>query len=78
MASIPRERASWQIAFTGKICPDRFVMWQKWITRVFGVMALANMSTRKSIDGGGSGNETFLRTIPSRRTRCSQVVSMRP
>jgi hypothetical protein len=45
---------------------------------VRGVIALRKISTNASCDGGGTGNDTCLSTTPSRRTRWSQVVSMRP
>ena len=65
----PRRRASSQICFTGKICPVRFVMWQKCSTFVAGVIAPSSRVARSSIDGGGTGNEICLTRMPSRRTR---------
>ena len=52
-------------------------MWQKWMTRVRGVMARSKRSARSSSEGGGVGNEMVLSTMPSRRSRCFQVVIMR-
>jgi hypothetical protein len=40
--------------------------------------AFESRSARSSIDGGGTGNEIFVSVMPSRRTRCSHVSSMRP
>jgi hypothetical protein len=77
ITSIPRSRPSRQISLTGKIWPVRFVMWQTWITRVFGVIAALNRSTRSVMLGGGTGKEKVFRTIPSRLSRCRQVVSIR-
>ena len=37
----------------------------------------SSRSARSSIDFGGTGNEIFLSTIPSRRSRWCQVSSMR-
>ncbi len=62
---------------TGKIWPERLVMWQKWITLVRGVIASSKRPTRSCMLGGGVGNEILRRTIPSRRSRCCQVVSIR-
>ena len=45
---------------------------------VRGVIARRKTSTRASCEGGGTGKESFVRTIPSRRTRWSHVVSIRP
>src|SRR5260221_10110141 len=55
MTSMPRARPIWQIFFTGKICPVRFVMWQMWITLVRGVIACSMRLARSSCEGGGTG-----------------------
>ena len=63
---------------TGKSCPVRFVMWQKWMTFVLGVIARSNRSFSSATFVVGTGNEIFVSVILSRRTRCSHVSSMRP
>ena len=47
------------------------------MTRVRGVIAAANWSTMCWSLGGGTLNDTVLTTIPSRRARWSQLVSIR-
>ena len=63
---------------TGRICPVRLVMWRDLddpgLRRD---RALRKASTTAAGEGGGTGKLTCLTTIPSRRARCSQVVSMR-
>jgi hypothetical protein len=51
--------------------------WQKCNTFVFGVMAASKRLVNSSCDVAGAGSEIFVSLIPSRRTRCSQVSSMR-
>ena len=74
---MPRARAIWQILFTGKIWPVRLVMWQMWITLVCGVMFSSIRFARKSRLGGGTGKVICFSSMPSRRSRCFQVVIMR-
>ncbi len=52
-------------------------MWQRRITLVRGVIAASNRSARASRLGGGNGKEIVFSTMPSRRSRCLHVVSMR-
>ena len=66
--------ASWR---TGKSCPDWLVMWQKCITLVCGVIARVSRPIRSS-PLVGAGKSTLVSLILSRRTRWSQVVSIRP
>ena len=47
------------------------------MTFVRGVIAASNRSARSSRLGGGKGKEIVFSTIPSRRSRWRQVVSMR-
>ena len=75
---MPSGRAMSTICRTGMICPVRFVMWVTSITFVRGVIAATNCSTMYLSDGGGTLNEICFRTIPSRRTRCSHEVIIRP
>ncbi len=77
IVSIPRSRAIRQIRFTGKTWPVRFVMWHTRMTFVRGVTASSNRSARTSRLGGGKGKEIVFSTMPSRRSRWRQVVSMR-
>ena len=77
MVLMPRARAMRQISRVGKIWPVRLVIWQSRITFVRGVTAFSNMSARYCWLGGGTGKWIFVSVIPSRRTRCSHVVSMR-
>ena len=53
-------------------------MWVTSMTRVRGVIAALNWSTMYCCDGGGTLNETCFSTMPSRRSRCSQAVIIRP
>ena len=76
--SIPFGRAIAMISFTGRICPVRLVMCVISMTFVRGVMAAAKRSTITCGDGGGTGNEICLSTIPSRRSRCFHALIMRP
>ena len=75
---MPRARAIAQIAFIGKIWPVRFVMWQKWMIFVRGVMACSNRCARSAMLGGGTGNAISFSLTASRRTRCRHVLSIRP
>ena len=76
--AMPRARAIRQIARTGKICPVRFVMWQKWITFVRGVIGGSNAARGRRGDGRRNGERDLRQHDPVARTRCSQVSSMRP
>ena len=54
-------------------------MWQKWMMRVRGVMACSILAASSACPpGAGTGKEIFVSLMPSRRTRWSHVVSMRP
>ena len=48
------------------------------MTFVRGVIACAELLDEYSSLGGGTLNEIVLTTMPSRRSRCSHVVIMRP
>jgi hypothetical protein len=52
-------------------------MWQTWITLVRGVIACSMRFARSSCDGGGTGKGICFKTMPSRRSRCFQVVIIR-
>ena len=75
---MPRARAMRAMSRTGNSCPVRFVMWQMWITFVFGVIAREIRSVSSDTFVVGTGNEIFVTSILSRRTRWSQVSSIRP
>ena len=75
---MPRARAIRAMSRTGNSCPVRLVMWQMWITFVFGVIARVMRSVSSDRLVVGTGNAIFVTTILSRRTRWSQVSSIRP
>ena len=52
-------------------------MWQMWITRVFGVMFSLDPPRQVVQLGGGTGKVICRSLMPSRRSRCCQVVIIR-
>ena len=53
-------------------------MWHMRMSRVFGVIPSSKRRTTSAASSAGTGTLIWFITIPSRRSRCRKVVSMRP
>ncbi len=70
-------RAIATISRMGRICPVMLMTWLARIIRVRAVMFCSKSATILAGSSQGMGSENCLRTIPSRRSRCLKVVTMR-